>query len=209
MPSSTLITDYVGRGTAAARPVLPNIPAGATAIYYETDTTNAFLWTGVAWVAIAGAGFTPDITSAQDFDLLVYDFASGFWKNQRSKYVIASYLPGLMDNNQDILYHRFGKDVTFPANFGTYLGATSEAGGTANATGNPVITIDQALTATPNTFANVGTITIAAGTVTPTFVSSGGLPVPFSQGDILRLKGPAVADATLAGFYTTLVGFDT
>lgn len=56
MATSTLITDYMGVGTHAARPASPNVPTGVTAIYYETDTTNTFAWTGAAWVQINGAG---------------------------------------------------------------------------------------------------------------------------------------------------------
>lgn len=56
MVTSTIITDYVAEGTHAARPATPNIPAGATSIYYETDTTNTFAWSGSAWVQINSAG---------------------------------------------------------------------------------------------------------------------------------------------------------
>lgn len=54
MASSTLITDYMAEGTHAARPATPNVPAGGSAIYYETDTTNTFAWSGAAWVQING-----------------------------------------------------------------------------------------------------------------------------------------------------------
>lgn len=56
MTSSTLITDYMGRGTHAARPASPNVPATGIAIYYETDTANTFVWNGSAWVQINGSG---------------------------------------------------------------------------------------------------------------------------------------------------------
>lgn len=58
MTSSTLITDYIGSGTHSARPTSPNVPSGATAVYYETDTTNTFAWSGTAWVQINGGGGT-------------------------------------------------------------------------------------------------------------------------------------------------------
>lgn len=63
MASSTLITDYLAEGTHAARPVTPNVPTGGTALYYETDTTNTFAWSGAAWVQIngGGGGATPAI----------------------------------------------------------------------------------------------------------------------------------------------------
>ena len=52
MTASTMITDYFGRGTHAARPTTPNIPSGATAFYYETDTGNTMVWSGTAWVQV-------------------------------------------------------------------------------------------------------------------------------------------------------------
>ncbi len=55
MTASTLIVDYVGRGSHAARPATPNIPTGATAVYYETDTTIVFVWDGSAWHALNAA----------------------------------------------------------------------------------------------------------------------------------------------------------
>lgn len=66
MATSTLITDYLGEGTHAARPASPNVPTGATALYYETDTTNTFAWSGAAWVQIngAGGGTTPTIVQS-------------------------------------------------------------------------------------------------------------------------------------------------
>lgn len=68
MTSSTIITDYTGHGTHAARPATPNIPAGATALYYETDTTNTFVWTGSAWTQINGGGFSgPTIVQRAGF----------------------------------------------------------------------------------------------------------------------------------------------
>jgi hypothetical protein len=54
-------------------------------------------------------------------------------------------------------------------------------------------------------FAAIGTITFAAGTITPTFATSGGVAIDLAQGDVVRLTGPATADATLANVYVTLV----
>jgi hypothetical protein len=55
MSTSTLMTDYVGRGTFANRPPAPPIPANGTAFYFATDTIVLYMWTGAAWV-IAGSG---------------------------------------------------------------------------------------------------------------------------------------------------------
>jgi hypothetical protein len=84
-----------------------------------------------------------------------------------------------------------------------------EAGGTANATASTVITVARALAASPNTFSNVGTITFAAGTVTPTFATSSGTAVNFAVGDRMSLTGPASPDATFANFYCSLVASET
>lgn len=56
MAYDQLMSSYVGRGTHAARPASPNVASGVAPIYYETDTTNTFVWTGSAWVQINGGG---------------------------------------------------------------------------------------------------------------------------------------------------------
>ena len=55
MTSGTLITDYLGRGTFAARPVTPPVQTGGTAIYYATDTAVLYVWNGTVWVNTGGA----------------------------------------------------------------------------------------------------------------------------------------------------------
>jgi hypothetical protein len=194
---------YIGDGTTAggiqvgsalaaiaAHRVLANITAGSAAPIANTLTA-------IIDACIGGA----------DGDFLYR--TGGVWTNQRPKYVVASSMDGVLTASQNLLHHRFTKAVTFPANFGAYLGNSSEAGGTANATASTVINVDQAANATPNTFSTIGTITIGAGGVTPTFATSGGTSKNFAQGDVLRLVGPGSADATFAGFYSSLVGFDT
>lgn len=60
MTTPTLLTDFVGEGLAANMPVTPNVPAGCTAFYYQTDTTTLKAWTGSAWVTVpTGAAATP------------------------------------------------------------------------------------------------------------------------------------------------------
>lgn len=55
MGNSTIITDYLGRGTFANRPLVPGpIPAGATAFYLATDILVLYMWSGTAWVAVVG-----------------------------------------------------------------------------------------------------------------------------------------------------------
>lgn len=54
---SSVITDYLGSGPIADRPTTPDIPDGATAIWYATDTTVLYVWDGSAWDA-PNAGIT-------------------------------------------------------------------------------------------------------------------------------------------------------
>lgn len=53
MSHSTLITDYLGTGTLATRPVSPNLPAGCIGVWLASDTGEASLWNGTAWQDIA------------------------------------------------------------------------------------------------------------------------------------------------------------
>jgi hypothetical protein len=69
--------------------------------------------------------------------------------------------------------------------------------------------VEQAAAATPNTFSQIGTITIASGTVTPTFATSGGVAINFAANDRIRIVGPATPDTTFVGFYATLCGSET
>jgi hypothetical protein len=111
--------------------------------------------------------------------------------------------------SQLVLLQRLSKGVTFPANFGAYLGHASEARGTVNATASVAIDVQRALSAAPGSFASVGTITIAAGSMVGSFTSAGGAAVAYAQGDTLGLVGPATPDATFANFAATLVGYET
>jgi hypothetical protein len=126
------------------------------------------------------------------------------------KYVLAFSAPQTTpySASQVVGHHCFATAVTIPANFGAYLELTSEAGGTANATGSTVVSVQKALAASPNTFSQVGTITFGAGSTTPVFASSGGATISFAQGDVLRLVMPSTPDATFAGFYATLVSYE-
>jgi|WetSurMetagenome_2_1015567.scaffolds.fasta_scaffold58348_3 hypothetical protein len=49
MGHSTVITDYLGYGLAAARPATPNIPTGCMAWWWSTDTGVLSVWNGSTW----------------------------------------------------------------------------------------------------------------------------------------------------------------
>lgn len=161
-----------------------------------------------AWENIALGGIDLiQIAAPQPYDTLVYSTTSGKFENVRPKYVIGAYVPGTMTASQNLLFHKFSKAVTLPANLGAWLGHTSEAGGSVAATASAVMTLAQAAAGAPTTFANVATITFAAGSVTGTMSTQAA--ISFAQGDILRVRGPATPDASFADLQLTLVGFET
>jgi hypothetical protein len=134
-------------------------------------------------------------------DQLVY--VGGAWTAQRPKYVVGSYVPGVMTASQSLLYHKFTKAVTLPANLGAYLGHTTVAGGGVAATAATVIIIERAPAAAPTTFSSIATITVAAASATGTMSTQAA--IAFAQGDVLRVRGPATPDATFADFHLSLV----
>jgi hypothetical protein len=111
-----------------------------------------------------------------------------------------SFVGGVLGASQLLGMHKVSRSLIFLANF---VGCV--AGATANATANTVISVDKALAASPTTFSQIGTITIGAGSIIPTFTTTGGVGISCVVGDVLRVTGPAIADATLANFYCTLV----
>jgi hypothetical protein len=159
------------------------------------------------WENIALAVGLIAISSPQPFDTLSYSTSSGKFENHRPKYVIGAYVPGTMTASQNLLFHKFSKGVTLPANLGAWLGHTSEAGAAVAATASTVITLAQAVAGAPTTFASVATITFAAGSVTGSM--SVQAAISFAQGDVLRIRGPASPDSTFADLHLTLVGQET
>jgi len=197
---STTRGAFIFRGATA----WGQIPPGTAGDFLRTSGTGA----DPAWVPISVSdidGIT--LTGGTSGDILMYGGAA--WTNVRPKYAIACYVPGVPTASQNLLFHRFSKDTTIPANAGAYLGHTSEAAGSAAATASTVLTLAKAASATPTTFSSVGTITFAAGAVVGTWATTGGAAVTFAQGDILRLQAPATPDATLADVHMTLVGYET
>lgn len=112
-------------------------------------------------------------------------------------YLVGFDVPGILTLNA-VFAHVFGAAVSFPVNF-----SGSQARGSANATGTPVVTFAKALAASPLSFSNIGTLTIGAGTVTPTFVAASA--PSFAVGDTIRGL-VTTGDASFADLYLTLAG---
>jgi hypothetical protein len=188
-------------------------------LFFRTNSGWVGLAPGISGQVLATGGPTADptwvnaggnvvTTSPVAQDTLAYNPASGHFENVRPKYVIGAYTPGTMvAASQNLLYHKFSKTVTIPANLGAYLGHTTEAGGSTAATASTAVVLARALAGTPTTFATVATITFAAGSVTGSMSTQAA--IGFAQGDILRVRGPASPDATFADFHMTLVGYET
>jgi len=112
-------------------------------------------------------------------------------------YLVAFDIPGVLTAGA-VFAHVFGANVSFPVNF-----SDSQARGSANATASPVITFAKATAASPLTFADIGTLTIAAGTTNPTFVAAAA--PSFAAGDTIRGL-VTTGDVSFADLYLTLVG---
>jgi hypothetical protein len=204
---TALLSAVVGdSGSGGTKGLVPAPGAGDAA-------AGKFLGAGGTFT-LPTLGGTSDsaITSAADNDILVYISGSpGHWTNKRPLYGIAISAPQITayTASQVLGHHDFACGVTIPANFGAYLGRQARAGGSAVAAASTIISVEKAAAATPNTFSQVGTITIAAGTVTPTFASSGGTTIVFAANDRVRFVAPATPDTTFVGFYCTIPGYQT
>jgi hypothetical protein len=179
--TTTLITDYLGRGLLSARPSSVAVAAGAAAFYYATDTGNLSLWNGSSWVNEAGGVY------------MVAGFSG----------------PAHFTANQIIFGHQFAAAVSFPAGFGvTPQGPASTGGSFIAATGSTAINVDKCPAASDPTSAlswtTIGTMTVAPAGHSASFATTGGLAQAFAENDYMRWITPA--DATLASFFATLAG---
>ena len=64
MTESTLITDYLGRGLAAARPASLSVATNALALYYATDTDSWAYWNGSGWTALPAGSVSEVVAGA-------------------------------------------------------------------------------------------------------------------------------------------------
>ena len=126
-----------------------------------------------------------------------WDGAKWVSQGTGSQYLVAFDVPGVLTAGA-VFAHVFAAPAAFPINF-----AGSQARGSANATGSPVITFAQSLAASPLSFSTIGTLTIAAGTTNPTFVAASA--PTFATGDQLRGL-VTTGDASFADLYLTLAG---
>jgi hypothetical protein len=180
-------------------------PGTAGQVLQTAGTGADPAWAGVATNLDGLTDVT--VTSPQAFDTLVYGVTAGTWTNQRRLYNVSAYTPGVMSASQNLLFHRFSKGATIPANFGNYLGHASEASGSIAPTNSTTITLARAPSGSPTAFTNVGSLTFAAGSLNPTWSTQA--VIAFAAGDILRVRGPATPDPSFADFHMTLVAQET
>lgn len=209
VPTANTLTDILDAIISSARgTLLYRTNSGWVGL--APGTAGQVLQTGGAaadpsWTT-NGGGFLA-ISSPAARDILVYNSSSGKFENARPKYEIGCYVPGVMTASQNLLFHRFSKAVTLPANLGAHLNHNTIAGGSAAATGSTAITLAKALAGTPTSFSTVATLTIAPAALSASLSTQAA--ISFAQGDVLRVRGPATADVTFADFHMSLVGFET
>jgi hypothetical protein len=61
---STLLTDYIGKGTLASRPSNPNVQTGMSGYYYATDVKIMYAWNGSSWDAMKVPLFNPPLAAS-------------------------------------------------------------------------------------------------------------------------------------------------
>ena len=126
-----------------------------------------------------------------------FDGAKWVAQGAASQYLVGFDVPGILTTGA-VFAHVFAAPASFPINF-----AGSQARGSANATGTPLITFARSAAAGPLSFSNIGTLTIGAGTVTPTFVAASA--PSFAAGDTIRGL-VTTGDASFADLCLTLAG---
>lgn len=106
--------------------------------------------------------------------------------NITQPYDVPTFYPGIPTASAVLYRGKVARAVVAPANF-----AGAQFTGTANATASTVFDVQK-------NAVSCGSCTIAPGTLTPTFATTGGAVVNFAAGDVLAVIAPATPDVTLA-----------
>lgn len=177
---------------------------------WNIATGETLRYNGSAWIADTVAGI--EITAGAENDILQYSVADAAFIDVRPRHTIGfgGDPDALLTANQVLLLYKFPVGVTFIDNFGDYRGWSTVAQGTDTATADVVLSVEKAEAATPLTFSAVGTLTIGLGGAVLTAKDTTGVgDLTFAKNDVIRIRGPATADATFKGLFGTLVGFET
>lgn len=156
-----------------------------------------------AVIGLQGKGLdAATIGTPSDGYAIVYDATSGKYKAKPTSagqtYEFAAYIPGIYTDGQLLVRKHFGFSLTFPGNWGRSATYPPSGKPDDNPTATAVITIKK-------NGSTVGTISIATNGV-PTFASSSGNPVTFTNGDYCEMFGQTTHDVTFAGFDFCMVG---
>jgi hypothetical protein len=231
MAESTLLTDYLGRGLASARPSSLTVAANALALYYATDTTTWSYWNGSGWTNMtmavnsvtAGAGLSGGTITASGTIALAPVAAGAILANTGTVSAVPS-ATALSDlfaiNTGTIDVATALRSVPIPFAFSgkplagqmehvaqisdALLNIPATLAGTATYVGtNPTATAVFTLSKVHSgTVTTIGTISIAtSGTVTLS-----GSAYTAAAGDTLRLTAPSPQDSTLADVCITVEG---
>jgi hypothetical protein len=126
-------------------------------------------------------------------------------------YLIAGFVPGLLNANQYLVAHSFGTAVRFAGNFGiSNAGEYTAAKAMSNATSSTVLNVQKCLASndptTAGNWVNVGSVTFAANTTNATLATSSSAAINFATGDMMRVVSPSSSDRTLSNIFLTFAG---
>ena len=216
MAESTLLTDYMGRGLASARPTSLSVATNALALYYATDTSTWAYWNGSGWTTllmgvntvVAGAGLSGGTITAAG--TISANWNGGTVSALSDLLAISS---GTLDvatavRSVPFAFSFSGKPlagqmihtalisdvpITIAAGFTGTVGYVGT-----NPTASATFTLSKVHSGTATA---IGTIAIStAGALTLTAASA----YTSAAGDTLRLTAPSVQDATLADVCLTI-----
>lgn len=153
-------------------------------------------------VTIAAAGYTDEqaqdavggiLTDSASIDFTYNDTDNTITAAVISQpYVVGVTFPGVPANNQLMILHKFPVAVTFPTSL----------------TGSQGVAVTAATAQTDfdvqKNGSSVGTVRWAASGTSASFISASG--ASYAAGDVMKVLGPATADATLADIGISLLG---